>query len=144
MFERRKCMITGQKKVSGLTTSEKARANTKATEIAMKDKKLTAQQAKKIAELMDIAKMPIVLKDGDITMGEGEVDIRKLSHASLNQMMFRLMILNNLYLKDIATSFVDVLKLFMVVLDKYGVEDIAQAIEDLENKLKEQDISKKK
>ena len=137
-------MITGQKKVSGLTTSEKARANTKATEIAMKDKKLTAQQAKKIAELMDIAKMPIVLKDGDITMGEGEVDIRKLSHASLNQMMFRLMILNNLYLKDIATSFVDVLKLFMVVLDKYGVEDIAQAIEDLENKLKEQDISKKK
>lgn len=144
MFERRKCMITGQKKVSGLTTSEKARANTKATEIAMKDKKLTAQQAKKIAELMDIAKMPIVLKDGDITMGEGEVDIRKLSHASLNQMMFRLMILNNLYLKDIATSFVDALKLFMVVLDKYGVEDIAQAIEDLENKLKEQDISKKK
>lgn len=144
MFERRKCMITGQKKVSGLTTSEKARANTKATEIAMKDKKLTAQQAKKIAELMDIAKMPIVLKDGDITMGEGEVDIRKLSHASLNQMMFRLMILNNLYLKDIATSFVDVLKLFMVVLDKYGVEDIAQAVEDLENKLKKQDISKKK
>lgn len=144
MFERRKCMITGQKKVSGLTTSEKARANTKATEIAMKDKKLTAQQAKKIAELMDIAKMPIVLKDGDITMGEGEVDIRKLSHASLNQMMFRLMILNNLYLKDIATSFVDVLKLFMVVLDKYGVEDIAQAVEDLENKLKQQDISKKK
>ena len=137
-------MITEQKKVSGLTTSEKARANTKATEIAMKDKKLTAQQAKKIAELMDIAKMPIVLKDGDITMGEGEVDIRKLSHASLNQMMFRLMILNNLYLKDIATSFVDVLKLFMVVLDKYGVEDIAQAVEDLENKLKEQDISKKK
>ena len=137
-------MITGQKKVSGLTTSEKARANTKATEIAMKDKKLTAQQAKKIAELMDIAKMPIVLKDGDITMGEGEVDIRKLSHASLNQMMFRLMILNNLYLKDIATSFVDVLKLFMVVLDKYGVEDIAQAVEDLENKLKQQDISKKK
>ena len=144
MFERRKCMITGQKKVSGLTTSEKARANTKATEIAMRDKKLTAQQAKKIAELMDIAKMPIVLKDGDITMGEGEVDIRKLSHASLNQMMFRLMILNNLYLKDIATSFVDVLKLFMVVLDKYGVEDIAQAVEDLENKLKQQDISKKK
>ena len=137
-------MITGQKKVSGLSTSVKARANTKATEIAMKDKKLTAQQAKKIAELMDIAKMPIVLKDGDITMGEGEVDIRKLSHASLNQMMFRLMILNNLYLKDIATSFVDVLKLFMVVLDKNGVEDIAQAVEDLENKLKEQDISKKK
>ena len=137
-------MITGQKKVSGLTTSEKARANTKATEIAMKDKKLTAQQAKKIAELMDIAKMPIVLKDGDITMGEGEVDIRKLSPASLNQMMFRLMILNNLYLKDIATSFVDVLKLFMVVLDKNGVEDIAQAVEDLENKLKKQDISKKK
>ena len=130
--------------VKGLSTSEKARANTKATEIAMKDKKLTAQQAKKIAELMDIAKMPIVLKDGDITMGEGEVDIRKLSHASLNQMMFRLMILNNLYLKDIATSFVDALKLFMVVLDKYGVEDIAQAVEDLENKLKEQDISKKK
>ena len=137
-------MITGQKKVSGLTTSEKARANTKATEIAMKDKKLTAQQAKKIAELMDIAKMPIVLKDGDITMGEGEVDIRKLRHASLNQMMFRLMILNNIYLKDIATSFVDTLKLFMVVLDKYGVEDIAQAVEDLENKLKQQDISKKK
>lgn len=144
MFERRKCMITEQKKVSGLTTSEKARANSKATEIAMKDKKLTKEQSKKIAELMNIAKMPIVLKDREITMGEGEVDIRKLSHASLNQMMFRLMILNNLYLKDIATSFVDTLKLFMVVLDKYGVEDIAQAIEDLENKLKKQDISKKK
>lgn len=135
-------MKTEQKKVSGLTTSEKARANTKSAEIAMKDKKLTKEQSKKIAELMNIAKMPIVLKDGDITMGEGEVDIRKLSHASLNQMMFRLMILNNLYLKDIATSFIDVLKLFMVVLDKNGVEDIAQSIEDLENKIKKQGVSK--
>lgn len=124
--------------VKGLTKEEKQKAKQQLKEQALKESGVSEQDAKKITELFDLAQLPIVLKDNDIKLGKGEVDFRKLSDENKWQMIFRFLTLNNLYLKDIRDSFIDVLKLFMISLGKQGVSDITKAIEELENKLREE------
>lgn len=124
--------------VKGLTKEEKTKAKQQLREQALKESGVSEQDSKKITELFDIAQMPITLNDKDIKLGKGEVDFRKLSDENKWQMIFRFLTLNNLYLKDIRDSFIDVLKLFMISLGKQGVSDITKAIEELENKLREE------
>lgn len=128
--------------VKGLTKEEKTKAKQQLREQALKESGISEENAKKITELFDIAQMPITLNDKDIKLGKGEVDFRKLSDENKWQMIFRFLTLNNLYLKDIRDSFIDVLKLFMISLGKQGVSDITKAIEELENKLREETNNK--
>lgn len=137
------CMKNEQKKsVKGLSAKEKAELKEKARGIALEHIGVKPEEQKRVLDALKIAKMPIELTDKDIKMGEGEIDIRKLSPENLAQVTFRLMILNNLYLKDISTSFIDLLKLVMILLGKYGVDDITKAIEELEIKLRKDAESK--
>ena len=131
------CMKVEQRKsVKGLSAKEKAALKQKARDIAMDQLGVKPEEQKRVLDALKIAKMPVEITDKDIKLGEGEIDIRKLSPENLAQMNFRLFILNNLYLKDISTSFVDLLKLVMILLGKLGVDDITKAIEELEDKLR--------
>ena len=118
-------------KVKGLTKEEKTRGKEKVKEMATKDLTVSPEEMKKIEEMMTIAKMPIELKDKDIKLGEGEVDIRQLSDANFKQMIFRLFVLNNVYIRDLCTSLIDTMRLIMLSLKQQGVENITQAIDDL-------------
>ena len=131
-----------EKKVQGLTKEQKQEAKNKLKDMAMKEAGVSAEDVKKVQEMFELAKMPITLKGKDIKLGEGEVDFRKLSQENQMQMMFRYLTLNNIYLKDLCTSMIDLMKLMMVSLSKSGVEDITKAIEDIENKLRKEAQSK--
>ena len=101
------------------------------------DSQLDEKQRKLLEDISREAKMPIKLKDGDIELGEGELDIRELSKKSKDQLIFRQLVLNNVYLRQVVQSQVDLLRLVMIILKKMGVEDIIQATDDLQTELAE-------
>ena len=101
------------------------------------DSQLDEKQRKLLEDISNEARMPIKLKDGDIELGEGELDIRELSKKSKEQLFFRQLILNNVYLRQVVQSQVDLLRLVMIILKKLGVEDIIQATDDLQTELAE-------
>ena len=92
-------------------------------------------------ELLSQSKMPVELKDEDFKLGEGELDVRKLSDANYRQLMFRVNVLKANHLRDISQTLVDVERLLMLVLKAQGVEDIGKALnglfEELSKKVKE-------
>ena len=97
--------------------------------------KITKEQSKKLEEMLEQMKMPIVLDDKEFAMGEKEIDIRKLSARNREQMFFRQNMLTNVYLRDIAVSLVDTQRLLMLVLTKMGVKDIGKELNELLEKL---------
>ena len=101
------------------------------------DTQLDEKGKQLLEDLSREAKMPIKLKDGDIELGEGELDIRELSKKSKEQLFFRQAILNAVYLRQVVQSQVDLLRLVMIILKKLGVEDIIQATDDLQTELAE-------
>lgn len=124
-----------KEKSQGLTKEEKARGKEKVKEMATKDLKVSPDEMKKLEQMMAIAKMPIELKDKDIKLGEGEVDIRKLSQENINQMFFRLFVLNNVYIRDLCTSLIDTMRLIMLILKNQGMDNITKALDDLMTEL---------
>ena len=105
---------------------------------------LNPEQQDLFQQILEAAKMPVRLDNKDFKLGENELDIRYLSKQNKEQMFFRQMTLQNVYLKQILTSLVDVSRLLMVVADFLGVKDIIgktdEIIEKLEkeNKIREQ------
>ena len=105
---------------------------------------LNPEQQELFQQILEAAKMPVRLDNKDFKLGENELDIRYLSKQNKEQMFFRQMTLQNVYLKQILTSLVDVSRLLMVVADFLGVKDIIgktdEIIEKLEkeNKIREQ------
>lgn len=102
------------------------------------DSQLDEKQRKLLEDISREAKMPIKLKDGDIELGEGELDIRELSKKSKDQLIFRQLILNNVYLRQVVQSQVDLLRLVMIILKQMGIEDIIKATDELQTELTEQ------
>ena len=92
-------------------------------------------------ELLNQSKMPVEIEDGDFKLGEGELDVRKLSDANYRQLMFRVNVLKANHLRDISQTLIDVERLLMLVLKAQGVEDIGKALnglfEELGKKVKE-------
>ena len=92
-------------------------------------------------ELLAQSKLPVEIEDKDFAMGEGELDVRKLSEANYRQLMFRVNVLKANHLRDISQTLVDVERLLMLVLKAQGVEDIGKALnglfEELGKKVKE-------
>jgi len=107
------------------------------------DTQLDEKGKKLLEDLSREARMPIKLKDGDIELGEGELDIRDLSKKSKDQLFFRQAILNSVYLRQVVQSQVDLLRLVMIILKKLGVEDIIKATDDLQTELTESLVNKK-
>lgn len=99
---------------------------------------LNPEQQEIFLEMCEEAKQPFVITDGKFKLGEKELDIRYLSKKNLDQMMFRTGVLQNVYLKQILSTLVDIMRLSMIIADKIGVEDIIQATDDIVEKTEKQ------
>lgn len=110
---------------------------------------LNKQQQKTLAKIMAEAKMPVKMTDEEFTLGDNELDIRKLSSSNRMQMLFRTALLDNVYGRQILDTLVDILRLLMVIADKIGVDNIVESTDEVtekvekQNKIKEQ-LSKAK
>ena len=87
--------------------------------------------------------MPHKMKDSEFKLGEKELDIRGLSSANRLQMIFRALMLDSVYSKQILTSMIDITRLLMILLDFLGVEDIVQSTDDVIDKVAKQNKLKK-
>ena len=83
--------------------------------------------AKKIFEE---ARMPLELKDDEVKCGEGEIDIRNLSRANRDQMIYRVLMLNLVYLRQMVQNQTDLFRLQAAELRALGVKNITSAIEE--------------
>ena len=97
----------------------------------------TNEQNELFKKVMEEASMPVEMTDKDFKLGDNELDIRKLNPKNTKQMMFRQGVLQNVYLKQIMTSLIDITRLLMVVCDHIGVEDIVGATDDVIEKVAE-------
>ena len=128
--------------VKGLTKKEKEQAKSVLKEKALQESGVSPEDAKKVEDMLKLAKMPVVIKDKDIKLGDGEVDFRELSDVNTRQMLFRYLTLNNVYLKDIRDSLIDLQKLVMIELKNQGVTDIIKATDELIEELRKQTENK--
>lgn len=104
----------------------------KAVEKAAKAKaNATPEEIARFKDLMGKMRLPVEIKDEDFAMGEGELDVRKLSDANYRQLMFRVDMVKANHLRDISQSLADVERLLMLVLKKLGVSDISKELMDL-------------
>lgn len=104
--------------------------------------KLSPETQRVFAEMMEKAKLPVVLEDKDFKMGEQELDVRHLSRSNYRQMEFRQMVLMNVYLRQVVQGNTDILRMLMVIADKLGVEDIVKATDDVIDKVEEKEKQK--
>lgn len=118
-----------EKKVLTNDTPQKIKEGIKKEVI--KDNELSKEQEEIIAKCWEEAKMPVEMTDKDFKLGENELDIRKLGEKNFAQMIFRQLVLNTVYQRQISQSLVDLMRLVMIILQKLGVEDIIKATDDL-------------
>lgn len=115
-----------QKQEEKILTDEHAKA-VKEKIVADKKKKamdeltLDENQQKNFEEILKEAKMPIELNDDDFQLGEKEIDIRNLNDENKLQMIFRPLVLNNVYLKQMTQMLLDVTRLMYAMLKAMGV-----------------------
>lgn len=100
-------------------------------EKVIKDSCLSKKETKIVKEITDSLKMPIEFTDEKFTMGEGELDVRKLNEANYKQMLFRQNAINNIYLKSVNQSLIDTQRLLMLLLKKMGVDNIYKELNEL-------------
>lgn len=100
------------------------------------ESKLNEHDQEIFNEMLKAAKMPIKLTNDKFEMGESELDIRELNAKNYRQLMYRVGVLENIYLKQTVASLTDVIRLLMVVIKKLGSENIIEDIEKVETELK--------
>lgn len=99
---------------------------------------ISAKDSDLFRQMCEEASMPVEYLDKDFKLGDNELDIRSLSKRNYNQMIFRTLVLQNVYLKNVTSGLLDITRLLLVLLDKLGVEDIVKATDDIVDKINEQ------
>lgn len=99
---------------------------------------ISEEQSKLYNEMLKEAQMPVTMKDEDFKLGVQELDIRGLSKKNREQMLFRALVLQNVYSKQLLTSLIDTTRLLMIIADKLGIEDIIAATDDIIEKIAKQ------
>ena len=134
-------MKEAENKKEALTEKDVKNVRSAVEKAAKAKAKASPKDIERFKELLSQSKMPVELKDEDFKLGEGELDVRKLSDANYRQLMFRVNVLKANHLRDISQTLVDVERLLMLVLKAQGVEDIGKALnglfEELSKKVKE-------
>lgn len=105
----------------------------KKEEIEVKDEDAIA-----LEEMLQEASMPIALNDEEFKCGPQELDIRGLSKKNKEQLIFRILTLQGVYLRNISKSLLDITNLLFVVLDQLGVKDIIKTSDDVLDKIAEE------
>ena len=90
----------------------------------------TEEEIEIARRIYEEAKMPVELKDEDIVCGQGELDIRKLSDENKLQMLYRSSMLQIVYLRQVNSGLVDIMRLLIVSLKHQGVENVTKALEN--------------
>ena len=90
----------------------------------------TEEEIEIARRIYEEAKMPVELKDEDIVCGQGELDIRKLSDENKMQMLYRSSMLQIVYLRQVNSGLVDIMRLLIVLLKHQGVENVTKALEN--------------
>ena len=109
-------------------------------EDVMKQADISEEESQTFMELLEEATMPVAMTDEEFKLGPSELDIRGLSNRNTNQMIFRTLVLQNVYLKQLLTASLDQIRLLMVIADKMGVENISKATDQVV--LKEKKLNK--
>ena len=107
-----------------------------AKEAVLEDSKLTKEQREIWDQIVAEAQMPIHLSNKDFKLGPQELDIRNLSQKNILQMLFRVGVIDNIYLKQLLNVGLDIIRLLMVIADKLGVENISKATDEVLEKEK--------
>lgn len=85
---------------------------------------MSKEDAEIALEMLDEADMPVGLTDEDFKLGKREIDIRKLSDENYKQMIFRTLITQGVWLRNISNLLVDLMRLIYVELDTLGVKNV--------------------
>ena len=85
---------------------------------------MSEEDAAMAMEMLEEADMPVAITDDDFKLGRRELDIRKLSDENYKQIIFRTLITQGVWLRNVSNLLVDVLRLIYVELDAMGVKDI--------------------
>ena len=109
-----------------------------------KEAGISDEQSELFKKMCEEATMPVEFLDKDFKLGENELDIRKLSNKNFRQMLFRTLVLQNVYLKNLTSSLLDITRLLLIKLDHDGIENIVKATDDIIEKISEQNDLKKK
>lgn len=115
----------------------------KAKAKALEETQLTEKEIKAWEEIVATAKMPISMTDKDFVCGEGELDIRKLSKENQTQMIFRTLVLNNVYLRECMTSLIDITKFLMLIASETSGKDLTELMEKLTKMFEELPVKAK-
>lgn len=102
----------------------------------IEESELSEEDQEIFTKMLEEAKMPVKFTDEKFKLGEGELDIRELSAKNYKQMMYRIGVLENVYLKQTVASLTDIIRLQMLILKKLGTKDIVKEIDELETELK--------
>ena len=111
------------------------RVKDQAKQVAIEENKISEEETKILEEAFAQAKMPVEMTDEDFKCGEYELDIRKLSPENRQQMIFRALTLNVVYLRQTSQNQIDIMRLLMLVLKKLGVEDVEKDLASLMEEL---------
>ena len=115
-------------------TMEKVKEQAK--EAVLEEHKLTEEQRATWDKIVEEAQMPINLTNKEFKLGPQELDIRNLNNKNIQQMLFRVGVIDNIYLKQLLNVGLDIIRLLMVIADKMGVENISKATDDVLEKEK--------
>lgn len=126
------------KKIEDITEADVQKVKDQIDEKVIKEHSLNEKQEEIYKRILEEAELPTTLTDEIFKLGKNELDVRHLSKKNYQQMMFRAAALQNVYLKQILTSLVDLTRLSMIIADKLGVEDIIKATDDIIEKQREQ------
>lgn len=121
-----------------LTKKDAETAKKAFKEAATEKSRLTDEQAEIANQILKEASMPVGLTDEEFELGPRELDIRGLNAKNKAQMAFRMQVLQNVYLRQIAQNQIDIMRLMFVLLDKLGVEDIDAAVDAILDKSRKQ------
>lgn len=129
---------TGEKLEGGIDLNKDAlkKVREEAKEAVLGETKLNEEQRKIWDEIVAEAQMPIHLTNKDFKLGPQELDIRNLSQKNILQMLFRVGVIDNIYLKQLLNVGLDLIRLLMVIASKLGVENISKATDDVLEKEK--------
>lgn len=135
--EEPKVEMTEEEKVAKREESKKAVLEA-IKQKAIKDSGMSEEDAKAALEMLNEANMPVIMKNEDFKLGPQELDIRGLSEENYKQMMFRVTLLNGVYLRNLVKIGQDIINLLFVELDTMGVENLLKSSDKVLERLQKE------
>ena len=129
--------LTEEEKAQKRKESKKAILDAIKKDIVSKSE-MSEEDAEMALEMLEEADMPVAITDEDFKLGRRELDIRKLSDDNFKQMLFRTLLTQGVWLRNISNLLIDLIRLVYVELDALGVENILKKEDAVLSKIHKQ------